>query len=105
LPHKDREARAKSQAAYFQRNKRKWKGYQRKYDKRAFEAKQGRACKECGFDNPLALQWHHRDPNTKLFTIGHGNKKACSDEKFWAEVAKCDLLCANCHILHHLSGY
>lgn len=27
-------------------------------------------CSRCGFSDPRALQWHHKDPSTKKFTIG-----------------------------------
>lgn len=41
------------------------------------------------------LQFDHIDRSTKLFAISdHG---AHSEEKFWLEVAKCQLLCEKCH--------
>lgn len=54
-----------------------------------------RGCDRCGYSRcPAALDFHHRDPATKLF---HVTRQAASEERTQAEIAKCDLLCANCH--------
>jgi hypothetical protein len=58
----------------------------------------GGACK-CGFDVPAALQFHHIDPATKEFTIA--NKLNRPYDELEAEALKCELLCANCHAIHH----
>ena len=55
-------------------------------------------CIECGFDrHPAALQFDHRDPATKLFKIADGLSR--NWEKVLAEIAKCDVRCANCHLV------
>lgn len=64
----------------------------------------GGCCQLCGEDHPATLQFHHRDPSTKLFNLS--TKTIAQTRKFpWemieAEVAKCDLLCGNCHAKHH----
>jgi len=57
-------------------------------------------CCDCGLlcvvDNWFVFDWDHRDPSQKLFTIGD-KKHSVSTEKLLAEIAKCDLVCANCH--------
>jgi hypothetical protein len=59
-------------------------------------------CTRCGFADARALDFHHRDPATKIFTIGKkGHTYAW--ETLLAEVAKCDLLCSNCHRIEHAS--
>ncbi len=60
--------------------------------------KRSHPCSKCGFGNIAALHFHHRDPKTKSFTIAAGLWKF-SMEKIQAEVAKCDVLCANCHMI------
>jgi ribosomal protein L44E len=61
----------------------------------------GSRCIDCGYDNCLgAMDFHHRDPGTKDFGLGHFNG---SLERLTAEAAKCDLLCANCHRKRHAS--
>jgi len=43
------------------------------------------------------LQWHHRDPSTRSFSIG--NSSLASLKKIVAELAKCDLLCRGHHLI------
>jgi hypothetical protein len=63
----------------------------------------GGRCKQCGWE-PVerrewaALDFHHRDPATKEMAIA-GNWLL--SRKAAAEALKCDLLCANCHRIHH----
>lgn len=78
--------------------------YQMKAKIRAINYLGGR-CKSCGFDHPAGLQFHHRDPATKSFGIT--TKELGSPRKYsWdsvikPELDKCDLLCSNCHFVHH----
>jgi len=55
-------------------------------------------CLDCGgrFE-PYQMDFDHRDPATKLFNLMTGRASLMSDEKLLAEVAKCDIVCANCH--------
>ena len=60
------------------------------------EIKVSRGCADCGYNfAPEALHFDHRDPSEKEFTIG--NSKTRSLELVLAEIAKCDVRCANCH--------
>lgn len=58
------------------------------------------ACALCGERHPSCLEFHHRDPSEKdgevSIALAHWSK-----EKLEAEIAKCDVLCANCHRKHH----
>ena len=63
------------------------------------EYKQTLSCVQCGFDDSRALVFHHRDPSTKSFTIANHTNR--SRENLLKEIAKCDVLCANCHTIHH----
>lgn len=66
------------------------------------EYKQTLSCVQCGFDDSRALVFHHRDPNTKSFTIAD-NINRQSKKNLLNEIGKCDVLCANCHtITHHV---
>jgi hypothetical protein len=57
----------------------------------------GGACQLCGYDRCIAaLEFHHRDPAEKSFSLSHRGV-ARSLAKARAEAAKCILLCANCH--------
>ncbi|MEA2310982.1 MAG: hypothetical protein QOE28_950 [Solirubrobacteraceae bacterium] len=60
-------------------------------------AEAGGACVICGYAGYAgALQFHHLDPATKRFSLA-ARGVARSLDKARAEVAKCCLLCANCH--------
>lgn len=54
-------------------------------------------CVECGYsEHPAALDWSHRDDRgQKSFNIGANIKRSWDDTL--TEIAKCDVLCANCH--------
>lgn len=59
----------------------------------------GGCCVKCGYNKSVnVLQFHHLDPSEKDFTIGG---KSFSFERLKAEVDKCILVCANCHIEIH----
>lgn len=65
----------------------------------------GGKCFRCPEEHPACLQFHHRDPTTKLFNIT--TKILATPKKYpWEtailpEIEKCDLLCANCHAKSH----
>jgi transposase len=60
-------------------------------------AEAGGCCVICGYSEfPCALQFHHLDPTTKSFAIGHQGITRGIDA-MRAEAAKCALVCANCH--------
>jgi|ERR1700676_5646895 hypothetical protein len=74
--------------------------YMNEYMKRRWQQRRIRAimflgckCETCGSQEDL--QFHHRDPETKCFTLADGS--SFSDQKFWNEVLKCELLCRKCH--------
>lgn len=56
----------------------------------------GGKCQRCGYARCLAaLSFHHRDRTQKSFTI---SRTRWGWKKVKAEIDKCDLLCANCHM-------
>lgn len=66
----------------------------------------GGECVKCGYsDCPAALTFHHRNPEEKEFWIGGLSERINSvhelGEKIKNELDKCDLLCANCHVVEH----
>lgn len=67
--------------------------------KRQLVREAGGRCRICGFaGHPAALQFHHLDPTTKEFHLGHrGQTRAI--RRMRSEAEKCVLLCANCHAL------
>lgn len=72
----------------------------------------GGECIRCGYNKCLAaLDWHHRDSGTKIKGVLSNIHRVNPDSKGkWQnsvalEIAKCDLVCANCHReIHDLTG-
>jgi hypothetical protein len=61
------------------------------------EYKADLACSACGETHPVTLEFHHREPGEKEFTVGEAAQHRWSRRKVESEIAKCELLCANCH--------
>ncbi len=65
------------------------------------ELRASHVCEACGEKTPECLQFHHVDPSEKDLeiskVIGHGWSK----ERILREIAKCRVLCANCHLKLH----
>lgn len=78
---------------------------QRKYDlsrlklRNDFVNSQKKCCAKCGETRTYVLEFHHKDPNEKEFTIGQ--MKNYPLDKFQKEIDKCVVLCANCHKEFH----
>lgn len=58
-------------------------------------------CAECGFTDPRALDFHHRDSQEKEESLYRVHIRGWGKERILAEIAKCDVLCANCHRIRH----
>lgn len=66
------------------------------------ETKRFGRCLVCGAQDPRCLQYHHLLPEKKFMGITEMANAGYSWKKLKVEIAKCVLLCANCHdILHH----
>jgi hypothetical protein len=91
--------------AYYERNKERVKAkaaegnrnQRRRHRIRIYEYLLQHPCVDCGETDPLVLEFDHRDPSQKLFSVANGANQTWSWEKIEAEIAKCDVRCANCH--------
>lgn len=64
--------------------------------------KLGGECAICGYKNNLAaLNFHHINPVEKSFEVDQRSCANRSMEELTKEVAKCILLCSNCHMEAH----
>lgn len=65
--------------------------------KQILVAEAGGCCALCGYDRCVAaLHFHHLDPSSKQFHLSmHGAGRSIAAAR--TEMAKCVLLCANCH--------
>ena len=68
--------------------------------RRLRELKSSIGCSKCQEKHPACLQFHHRDKNNKSFEICDAVFTR-SWKKIEEEMAKCDILCANCHAKEH----
>ncbi len=55
------------------------------------------ACARCGENHLATLDFHHNDPSQKEHNVGYMIQWAFSRERILEEVAKCTVLCSNCH--------
>jgi predicted HNH restriction endonuclease len=56
----------------------------------------GGKCSVCGYNkNDAALDFHHKDPSQKDFSISHA--RSTKFETLIPELDKCILVCSNCH--------
>lgn len=53
-------------------------------------------CVDCGISDIRVLQFDHRDPDEKYMPVAHLTSSIGLLKK---EVAKCDVRCANCHMI------
>jgi hypothetical protein len=109
MPYKDPAIRKEKQAQYskahYERNKQniiKKINAKKKVHRTWFNNyKSTLKCIQCGYDHPAALDFHHveRKKNNKkvneLVSDGHTKKRILE------EIAKCVVLCSNCHRVHH----
>lgn len=58
-------------------------------------------CSVCGDKREPVLDFHHTDPSTKVMEVKRLMRGHHPFEKLMEEVAKCIILCANCHRMHH----
>jgi len=63
----------------------------------------GNSCSDCGLKNlcQAAYDFHHLDPSQKDHKL---NLRVASKTHLAAELAKCIMLCANCHRTRHFKG-
>ncbi len=64
------------------------------------------ACSDCGRNfAPHQMDFDHRDPLLKAFGLTTSRAMLVSRNDLLAEVAKCDVVCANCHRLRTWRGH
>jgi hypothetical protein len=63
------------------------------------EWKKNLQCNRCGFGDYRALQFHH--DGDKEHNVADMLRGGFSLEKIKEEAEKCEVLCANCHQIHH----
>lgn len=87
-------------AAHYQLNRAKYtakRNAQRLRLRTLIRHHKDKPCADCGIKYPhYVMDFDHVDPATKLFDIGVAKSKM-NESVVLAEIAKCDVVCANCH--------
>ena len=68
--------------------------------KKVQDLKMSLHCSRCGTtgrDHPEILDFDHRETEKKSFNIAQSRSANYSFERVLMEIAKCDVLCSNCH--------
>jgi hypothetical protein len=110
MPLKDQEKRKTYHTKYmkevwYPKNKKKHISYVKRNKQRVTEFieqyKRHQHCADCGFsgkDFPYVLDFDHKNNGLdKKFNIGSWSRTVLSVEAITREIAKCELVCANCH--------
>ena len=90
---------------HYKKNIEKYKEKAREHNKRYIhrgrmflrELKMSNACVECSESHPDILEFDHIEPNNKDTDVSYMSQHAYCLETIEKEIAKCVLLCANCH--------
>ena len=65
--------------------------------------KEQRPCEDCGGRFPAAaMQWDHLPGSEKSTEVGNLVRRLCK-ARVLEEIAKCELVCANCHAIRTVS--
>ena len=92
---------------YYQTHKKQEAAYHKKSLEAFVKYKRTLRCKRCGLVGkkfPFLLDFHHRNPVNKKFSISIKGRLFPA-KKVLDEIAKCDVYCSNCHrIIHHTEG-
>lgn len=86
-----------SNKAYYYEKKTRYTTEARQFYK---ELKSTLKCERCPENHPACLDFHHIDSLDKVYTIGR-MAHMLSKETLLKEVAKCIVLCSNCHRKEH----
>jgi len=93
--------RTKYNRQFYREQSLEWKqrkiARQNKNRREWLESLKNRPCDRCHIAYAsYVLDWHHRNPGEKSFSLGRGGW-LYSKQRILDEIVKCDLLCANCH--------
>jgi hypothetical protein len=109
MPAKDPERRRATARAFYARNRARVCAAVRPHRERRrrelaawfVDLKSQLVCARCGEDHPACIVFHHRDPREKEITISEAMRRGWGRARILTELAKCEVLCANCHTKHH----
>jgi hypothetical protein len=83
--------------AYLRRNQKNNPGQRRRSAEYVLAFLREHPCRRCGEADPIVLEFNHREPGVKSGNVSDMVLRMCSPGRLEAEMASCDVLCANCH--------
>ncbi len=109
MPYKDKEVQKQKNKEYqrkhYQANKKYYiqKAAVKKEKMRIWfnELKSSLKCFNCPEDNPVCLDFHHREPKEKEIGLSAVVQQGWGKNRIFTEIEKCDVLCSNCHKKEH----
>jgi hypothetical protein len=84
---------ARNKGAYFKRNIRN----REKIKQKLYKFLEGKACIDCGEDDPVTFDFDHVDRSTKTGSVGVLMSGNTTWPRIKREIDKCEIRCANCH--------
>jgi hypothetical protein len=104
-PSRSKEYRSDYNKQYYQKKHTYFKAAKRRrkeeIDEFVRQQKVGLFCKRCNNSDIRVLDFHHRDRDGKEVGISYIRARGWSDERILREIARCEVLCANCHRIEH----
>lgn len=101
MPYKDKEKQLAAQRKYYLENKEKVLARNSnklsKWRKHIQEVKDTTPCTDCGIQYPSYVMDFDHVRGTKIGNISSGLATFSSFENLLEEIAKCEIVCANCH--------
>jgi DNA-binding transcriptional regulator GbsR (MarR family) len=101
MPYNDPNKNKLSKKKYFEEHKDEYRARcqarRENARKHVADIKSKSSCQNCGENHPACLDFHHNDSKQKEHNISRLISHAASIKKIDAEIAKCQILCANCH--------
>ena len=96
--------RAYNRSWYAANKKRRYATIKAHYARTKLWFKQYKAtlqCARCPENHPACLQFHHKNPRTKVLEVTECVARNWSRKRIMQEIRKCEVLCANCHAKEH----
>jgi len=109
MPYKDKEVQRRKNKEYqkkhYQKNKQYYmdKAAEKKIEMKVWfdEIKSSLKCSNCPENDPVCLDFHHRNPNEKEIGLSRVIANGWGKNRILKEIEKCDVLCSNCHRKEH----
>ena len=96
MPYKNSKKQLEYQRGWARKNRTTNRRKTRTKLRTIIESAKNVPCMDCGTQYPsYVMDFHHRDPSTKDFTINQSGNRGIAKVK--EEIIKCDVICANCH--------